>query len=123
RFGHSARQAAYGDWKAMLFANLTCSRWARADGAVFYDMQPLPELAELQQAMYIGGKKVLSEDYLKRLTPLSLAIWYMDDGTYIERAKGPRQRTREGSGRMQICVQAMEATSRQRLVDYLADTW
>ena len=80
RFDHGAKQMAYGDWKASLFANLNCGRWVRADGAVFYDVQPLPELAELRQAMYIGGKKVLSEDYLKRLTPLSLAIWYMDDG-------------------------------------------
>jgi recombination protein RecA len=123
RFGHGAKQTGYCDWKASLFANLTCSRWVRADGAVFHDVQPLPELAELRQAMYIGGKKVLSEDYLKRLTPLSLAIWYMDDGTYIERAKGLQTRSRQGSGRMEICVEAMEATSRQRLVDYLADTW
>ena len=49
-------------------------------GAVFHDVQPLPELAELREAVYVGGKKVLSEDYLKQLTPLSLAIWYMDDG-------------------------------------------
>ncbi len=122
RFGHGARQMGYGDWKASLFANLTSSRWVRADGAVFHDVQPLPELAELRQALYIGGKKVLSEDYLKRLTPLSLAVWYMDDGSYIERAKGLQARTRQGSGRMEICVEAMEATSRRRLVDYLADT-
>jgi recombination protein RecA len=123
RFGHGARQAAYGDWKATLFANLSGSRWTRSDGAVFYDIQPLPELAELRQAMYVGGKKVLSLDYLKRLTPLSLAIWYMDDGSYTERAKGVQERTRDGSGRMQMCVEAMEAMSRQRLVEYLADTW
>jgi recombination protein RecA len=123
RFGHGAKQLAYGDWKATLFANLGRSRWVRADGAVFYDMQPLPELAELRQAVYIGGKKVLSEDYLKRLTPLSLAIWYMDDGHYSQRAKGLQDRTWDGSGRIEVCVEALEATSRRRLVDYLADTW
>jgi recombination protein RecA len=123
RFGHGAKQAAYGDWKASLFANLGVSRSTRADGAVFYDLQPLPELGELRPAMYIGGKKVLSEDYLKQLTPLSLAIWYMDDGCYTERAKGLQDRTRDGSGRVEICVEAMEPTSRQRLRDYLADTW
>ena len=78
---------------------------------MFYDFQPLPELAELRQAMYVGGKKVLSEDYLKQLTPLSLAIWYMDDGSYTERAKGVQERTADGSGRMEICVEAMEPTS------------
>jgi recombination protein RecA len=114
---------AYGDWKATLFANLGCSRWIRADGAVFHDVQPLPELAELRQAMYVGGQKVLSEDYLKRITPVSLAIWYMEDGAYTERPEGVQERTRHDSGRMSICVQAMEPTSRWRLRDYLADTW
>ena len=123
RFGHVRKQVGYAEWKASLFANLGCSRSVRADGAVFYDVQPLAELAELRHAVYLGGKKVLSDDYLKELTPLSLAIWYMDDGSYTERAKGLQERTRDGSGRMEICVGAMEPTSRQRLRDYLADTW
>ena len=70
-------------------------------------MQPLPELAELREAVYVGGKKVLSDDYLKRLTPLSLAIWYMDDGGFTLRSKGLQERTEGGSGRSEICVEAM----------------
>ncbi|HUE58074.1 MAG TPA: hypothetical protein VMO88_00690 [Acidimicrobiales bacterium] len=124
RFSHGPKQVAYGDWKGSLFSNVGVSRSVRvADGAVFHDVSPLPELAELRQAMYVDGKKILSEDYLKLLTPLSLAIWYMDDGCYMERAKGIQQRTRDGSGRIEIVVEAMEETSRQRLLDYLADTW
>ncbi len=46
------------DWKASLFGNLELlADRSRADGAVFYDLQPLPELAELRQAMYIGWKE------------------------------------------------------------------
>ena len=123
RFGHGANQVTYAHWKASLFGNLKCYRSPSADGAVFYDLQPLSELAELRQAMYLVGKKVLSEDYLKRLTPLSLAIWYMDDGSYTERARGLQERTRDGSGRMEICVGAFDHTSQQRLCNYLADTW
>jgi len=123
RFGHGARQVEYADWKASLFANIGTSRSTNAKGAVFHDLPPLIELAELRRAVYLGGKKVLSEDYLKRLTPLALAIWYMDDGTFQERAKGLQQRTKEGSGRSEICVQALEPTSRRRLVEFLADTW
>jgi recombination protein RecA len=73
--------------------------------------------------VYLGGKKVLSDDYLKQLTPLSLAIWYTDDGTFSNRSKGLQERTRDGSGRSEICVEAMESTTRARLVAYLADTW
>jgi recombination protein RecA len=123
RFGHGARQVAYADWKASLFANIGVSRSTNANGAVFFDLQPLPELAELRQAVYMGGKKVFGHDYLKRLTPLSLAIWYMDDGSFSLRAKGVQERTRDGSGRSDICIEAMEPTTRSRLVDYLADTW
>jgi recombination protein RecA len=123
RFGHGVRQATYADWKASLFANLQVSRSTNAGGAVFHDVQPLPELAELRQAVYIGGRKVFGHDYLKRLTPLSLAIWYMDDGTFSLRTKGVQERTRDGSGRSDICIEAMEPTTRARLVDHLADTW
>jgi recombination protein RecA len=123
RWGHGAKQTVYGDWKASLFANLTVSRSTNAKGAVFHDVQPLPELAELREAVYLGSKKVLSDDYLKQLTPLSLAIWYMDDGSLSLRSAGKQQRTAGGSGRSEICVEAMDPTTRQRLRDYLTDTW
>ena len=124
RFGYCARQAAYCDWKASLFANIGGSRSVReSDGVVSFDAKPLPELAGLRDAVYVGGKKVLSDDYLKALTPLSIALWYMDDGTFAVRAKGMQERTREGSGRSEICVEALEETTRARLAAYLADTW
>ncbi|MGH9184334.1 MAG: recombinase RecA [Acidimicrobiales bacterium] len=123
RWGHGAEQVAYGEWKASLFANVRVSRSTNAEGAVFHDVQPMPELAELRQTVYLGGKKVFSDDYLKRLTPLSLAIWYMDGGCFTVRSKGLQARTEGGSGRAEICVQAMSSGTRQRLRDYLADTW
>jgi recombination protein RecA len=123
RWGHGQAQAAYADWKASLFSNIGTARSTNASGAVFHDMRPLPELAQLRSAVYVAGKKVLSEEYLKQLTPLSLAIWYMDDGTFALRAKGVQERTRDGSGRSEICVEAMHTATRRRLREYLADTW
>jgi recombination protein RecA len=123
RWGHGSKQAEYGDWKASLFANLTVSRSTNAKGAVFHDVQPLAELAELRQAVYVHGKKVLSDDFLKALTPLSLAVWYQDDGGFTLRSKGLQERTAGGSGRSEICVQAFSPDSRSRLQRYLADTW
>ena len=123
RIGHGAAQAEYAEWKASLFGNVHVTRSENDKGAVFYDTTPLEELAELRRAVYLGGHKVLSWDYLKQLTPLSLAVWYMDDGTFALRSKGLQQRTANGSGRSEICVTAIEPTSRQRLVDHLADTW
>ncbi|TNC23975.1 recombinase RecA [Amycolatopsis alkalitolerans] len=123
RMGHGAAQAGYLDWKVSLLGNIPCARTANAKEAVFADFTPLPELHELRRAVYFGdGKKHLSWDYLKALTPLALAIWYMDDGCFTVRSKGVQQRTAGGSGRIEICVEAMGADTRERLVSYLRDT-
>ena len=123
RLGHGPKQVDYLDWKVSLFANIGCSRRTSATGAVFADFTPLPELDELRQAVYFGdGKKHLSEEYLKALTPLALAIWYMDDGCFTVRSKGVQERTQGGSGRIEICLDAMTVGTRDRIVNYLRDT-
>jgi recombination protein RecA len=123
RLGHGPKQADYLDWKVSLFANIECSRRTSATGATFADFTPLAELNELRQAVYFGdGKKHLSEEYLKALTPLALAIWYMDDGGFTVRSKGLQERTQGGSGRVEFCVDAMSIGTRDRMVDYLRDT-
>ena len=123
RMGHGAKQVDYLQWKTDLMGNIGHSVRENAMGARFVDFTPLPELAEVQRAVYLGdGKKFLSDDYLKALTPLALAIWYMDDGSFTVRSKGLQQRTEGGSGRIEICVEAMTEGSRQRLCDYLRDT-
>ena len=96
RMGHGAKQADYLDWKASLLGNIEQSRSVRAERArSSIDLTPLPELGELREAVYFGdGKKHLSWDYLKALTPLALAIWYMDDGSFTLRSKGLQERTR-----------------------------
>jgi recombination protein RecA len=123
RIGHGSKQAIYADWKASLFSNIVHSRTTNDKGAVFYDFTPMTELIGLRQSVYVEGKKQFDEDFFKQLTPLSLAIWYMDDGCLTVRSKGLQARTVGGSGRIDICVQAMDAITRQRLVNYLRDTW
>ncbi|WP_067972239.1 intein-containing recombinase RecA [Mycolicibacter icosiumassiliensis] len=123
RLGHGAKQVEYLQWKTALMGNIGHSVRENAKGATFVDFTPLPELGELQRAVYLGdGKKFLSEDYLKALTPLALAIWYMDDGSFTLRSKGLQERTAGGSGRIEICVEAMTEGTRTRLCDYLRDT-
>ena len=120
---HGPRQTEYADWKASLFANVDSTRHVRKDGVVTYDFTPLPELAELRRSVYTDGKKTFDDDYLKGLTPLSLALWYMDDGSFAIRSQGKQTRYGGITGRAEICVEAMEPATRTRLVDYLADTW
>ena len=123
RLGHGAKQRDYLEWKVSLLGNISCSRRENTKGAVFADFTPLPELAELQRTVYMGdGKRTITEEYLKALTPLALAIWFMDDGSFTLRSKGVQQRTQGGSGRVQFCIEALSEGSRDRLVDYLRDT-
>jgi recombination protein RecA len=121
--GHGAKQAEYLDWKVSLLGNVPHSRTVNAKGAVFADFKPLPELAELHETVYFGdSKKHLTWEYLKSLTPLALAVWYMDDGSFTLRSKGVQERTVGGTGRVEICVEAMSPGSRDRIVKYLRDT-
>jgi recombination protein RecA len=123
RMGHGSKQAAYLDWKVSLLENIGHTRTENAKGAVFADFTPLPELAEVHDTVYFGdGKKHLTWEYLKSLTPLALAIWYMDDGSFTLRSKGVQARTAGGTGRIEIVVEAMSPGSRDRLVQYLRDT-
>jgi recombination protein RecA len=118
RFAHEPGQVEYAGWKASLLADIEQCCSGCAQGAVVsYDFGPLAELAEVREAIDLHGKKVFSDDYLKRLTPLSLALWYMDAGNLGETSPD------EATGQAEICVEAMEPTTRVRLANYLADTW
>ncbi len=124
RMGHGARQVDYLDWKASLFGNIGRSRSVNAKGAAFVDLTPLPELGELREVVYWGdGKKHLTEDYLKSLTPLALAVWFMDNGSFSERSTGVQAEAAGGSGRVEFCVEAMSEPSRVRVAELLRDTY
>ncbi|WP_369786491.1 intein-containing recombinase RecA [Saccharomonospora xinjiangensis] len=124
RMGHGAKQADYLDWKVALLGNIACTRTTDDTGAVFADFTPLPELEELRRAVYFGdGKKHVSWDFLKALTPLALAVWYMDDGSFAVRCEGVQGRTAEVGGRIEIRVEALGEDSRRRLLSYLRDSY
>jgi recombination protein RecA len=117
RFGHGPKQDGYARWKADLLAGVPHSVSPHSRGGLMVETTPLIELDELREAVYVGGKKVFSWDYLKELTPFALAVWYMDDGSFAVRRK-------DGSaGRSDICVQAMDKGSQRRLQATLRETY
>ena len=117
RFGHGPKQDDYALWKASLLEGVPLSISPHAKGGKMVETTPLIELDHLRDAVYLADKKVFSWDYLKELTPLALAVWYMDDGSFAER------RTDGSAGRSEICVEAFEATSRDRIQMWLRDTY
>lgn len=85
---HSAEQKAYVDWKHQQLAELVGTppkpRNGRG-GRVAYRFTTLshPELTPYFRAFYPNGKKVVPR---LTLTPLALAVWFMDDGSKSHRA-------------------------------------
>ncbi len=122
RLGHGAQQVDYLDWKVAMLGNIEHTRTTRPTGAVHVDFRPLAELGELRDVVYFGdGKKHITTEYLKALTPLALAVWFMDDGSFTVRSDGLQARTVGGSGPVEFGVESMSPGSRDRLVDYLRD--
>ncbi|HET7701059.1 MAG TPA: recombinase RecA, partial [Candidatus Limnocylindria bacterium] len=113
RLGHGPQQRAYLDWKRSLFANIPGSFWANQEGAGFWDSTLLPELYDLRNEVYRDGRKEFSHAYLESLSPLALALWYQDDGSFTLRGK------RQDRGRIAICVDAMTVETQERLVESL----
>jgi len=107
RMGHGKKQESYLRWKAAFFSNIKQCISKNKKGDVFCDLTPLPELYSLRKEMYIDKRKFLTPDFISSLTPLSLAIWYMDDGHLDIRDSG--------RGRITICVEAIHPNGRELL--------
>ena len=128
RWSHGATQVEYARWKAELFANIGVSVSPHSLGGVQVDVAPLTELASLHDEVYVGapkgrGAKRFSDDYLKMVGPMGLAIWYQDDFGFTVRSMGKQARTGAVTGRTEVCVDAMEFETQERVAEWLRDTW
>lgn len=83
---HSIKAKEYVDWKYKLLKRICLSppkeRRQNKDlpkqAYRFYTRQH-PQITALYQEFYVNGSKVIPKGF--ELEPLSLAIWYMDDGS------------------------------------------
>jgi hypothetical protein len=80
---HSVQQRAYVDWKYSLLASLVATpptaRLGNA-GRIAYRFvtRSLPELTPYYRRFYPLGRKTIPK---VELTPLTMAVWFMDDGS------------------------------------------
>jgi recombination protein RecA len=93
RFEHSAAQKEYIVWKASVFGRLFSSKPKYLErkhpktGAVYkyyrHQSESTPIFGEWHKVFYVnGGKKIPKNIETLLKNPLSLAVWYMDDGYY-----------------------------------------
>lgn len=84
--GHSTKQLEYLSLKASVFESLGVRRDVRKSGygstmhRIHVGM--VPEMKRAHEICVIDGKKRVTPRWLDELTPLSLAFWYMDDGSF-----------------------------------------
>jgi recombination protein RecA len=85
---HSVHQKGYVDWKHRHLSELVRTPPKARNGkqgriAYRFVTRSLAELTPLYRLFYESGRKVIPE---VALTPLTLAVWFMDDGCRSRRA-------------------------------------
>jgi len=83
KIGHSLKQKEYVDWKYKYLSEFTLKEPTSYKGngsriGYRFWTRSLPIFTPFYHSFYDGGKKAIPSDL--KLTPLALAIWYMDDG-------------------------------------------
>ena len=85
---HCLKQRSYVDWKWRLLRNLVRTPPKARSGnggrqAYRFTTLSLPQLTPFYEAFYIAGHKAVPD---LELTPLALAVWFMDDGCKSHRS-------------------------------------
>lgn len=92
-FTHGEKQKEYLEWKLSEFENFVATKEFRVRKTNFRGNSPTysfstithPYLLALRGLCYPDGVKRVSRDWLELLSSLSLAVWYMDDGSLNRR--------------------------------------
>lgn len=120
-FRHSVEQEGYFRWKADALREISSEKSIFLQGEdggygskdkLRYQSRALPELTEIFHLTNKGKKIRIRRTWLNRMTPLSLAIWWLDDGSII------------GNGRKGVlCTDGFDEESVHVLARYLEKVW
>lgn len=119
-FRHSIAQKEYFMWKAHELAAISsdkCVFLQKADGwakmeKLRFQSRALSTLTELYRLTHEQHRFAISRSWLNQLTPLSLAIWWCDDGSIISNG-------RKGV----ICTDGFDEKSVRFLARYMEVVW
>src|SRR3989344_7224123 len=121
-FRHSLTQEEYFFWKVGGLNEISSENcvWRQSkDGKDGYGTEKLrfqslalPNLTELYQLTHKQGKFRIRRKWLNQLTPLSLAVWWLDDGSLVKN-------TRQGV----FCTDGFELNQVKLLDRYLKKVW
>lgn len=118
-FRHSVHQKEYFFWKNEMLKEISggSSFWQqKADGfggeKLRYQSLALESLTDLYQLTSKNNHLEIQRKWLNKLTPLSLMVWWLDDGSLI------------GNGRRGVfCTDSFSLKEQKLLVRYLYKVW
>lgn len=119
-FRHSERQAAYFHWKVNQLQNISSDKAVfqqSADGfstqnKLRYQSRALPALTELHNFTHKHNQLFIQRKWLNKMSELSLAIWWFDDGSLISNS-------RKGV----FCTDGFSQQAVKTLAQYLQTVW
>jgi recombination protein RecA len=79
-------------------------------------------ITSIYKRMYIENKKYVPEEILNNLTPIGLAIWYMDDGNLAYQKDRNYPNIIAGRN-VTLHIQGFNNESQINIVNYFKDTW
>lgn len=118
-FRHSVAQREYFDWKVNQLEEISSQHnvWEQsADGfgrkKIRFQSLALESLTEIYRLTHKGNRLIVRRKWLNLLTPLSLAVWWLDDGSII------------ANGRKGVfCTDPIPLEEQKILAKYLQVVW
>lgn len=113
-FRHSIKQKEYFFWKVKNLKEISSEKncWEQKDGKLRYQSLAKENLTEIYEFTHKRNKFSIRRKWLNLLTPLSLAVWWMDDGSLVRNA-------RQGV----LCTDGFDFKAQQTLALYLLKVW
>lgn len=113
-FRHSIKQKEYFFWKTNALKEISGKKdwWEQNDGKLRYQSSALEALTEIHKLVCKKNQLHIKRKWLNLLTPMSLAIWWMDDGSLVKNS-------RQGV----FCTDGFDLKAQQTLALYLQTVW
>ncbi len=118
---HSVKQREYVEWKYNIWKQIVPGGIKRnvsiktpfgVSHTGRFHAAAHPDFTEFFKMFYQNGGKIVSAEILRNLTPFSLAVWYMDDGSY------DRYR-----GRIRIATNSFSLEENNLIKSYFEEAW
>ena len=113
-FRHSVKQKEYFFWKVNKLKEISSKNcvWKQKDKKFRYQSLALESLTEFYRLTHRREKFFINQEWLKKLSPLSLMVWWLDDGSLISNS-------RKGV----FCTERFNHQDLLILSQYLKDKW